>query len=52
VVRLFCSRLFSHPLLLGIGYFFHGFADIIGYEELGIWFYLFLSYLIGELECR
>ena len=29
---------------LGIGYFFHGFVDAIGYEVSGIWFYLFLSY--------
>jgi len=29
---------------LGIGYFVHGFVDIIGYEGSGIWFHFFLSY--------
>ena len=41
---MLCHRLFSHPMPLGIGYFFHGFVDVIGYEASGIWFHLFLSY--------
>ena len=53
---MFCHRLFSHPMPLGIGYFFYGFVHVIGYEALGIWFYLFLSYPmslgIQELACR
>jgi len=52
---VFCCGFFSHPMPLGIGYFFHGFVDVIGYEALGIWFHLFLSYPmslgIWELAC-
>jgi len=39
-----CRGLFSHPMPLGIGYFFYGFVDVTGYEASGIWFHLFLSY--------
>ena len=33
---MFCYGLFSHPMPLGIGYFFHGFVDVIGDEVSGI----------------
>jgi len=45
VRRLFWVVLTPHAARHIIGYFFHGFVDVIGYEASGIWFYCFIHTL-------